>query len=606
MTQELAAKTKQLDEAISTLKVLEQRELQMVQELGAKGAEVEELSQTLALQQQENVKHKTELDELHTEAQQHVSRAESSEQRVGELEAEAQQHVSRAAISEQRIGELETEAQQHLSRAASSEQRVGELEAEVQQHSSRAELSEHRIRELEAEAQQHFSRATSSEQRVGELEAEASLRAHEFDDLVARVEDQEHRIQRQDLELQERCEDLTVMGERLSQEKQHADTLGHELAASKEAHVSCRHELEKEKVHASEEAKRATALAEEIEELSSYTCGSTSEELSVQNRELVLTVHQFKQESELLEAEGQSLRKRLAIFEENLDRVTGQNAQLMGHANHRQKIHHTMQLKEELCQLHMKLRKAHDRIVRLQVDKWGGDFLEALASLCRHGEALGSLCRSGQQANHGGGGAGHSAVHSEAELQLLRPPSRATSEKGSPGHLCASTVQAQTSKTPEAKVSPQKRPEPRLKIQRTPSNPQLRQANAVKGATDANALQQQLRVVERRCFLQKKAFERVSVDFMHFVALLERTVFLADGGRVRVTSNGDGGVPLPVLMQRLRDLILDVQKQHQQCRQVTTGCDEAQGNMDATEFVAMLEDGQSSDVKESSVPASLD
>jgi len=249
------------------------------------------------------------------------------------------------------------------------------------------------------------------------------------------------------------------------------------------------------------------------------------------------------------------------------------------------KIHHTMQLKEELCQLHMKLRKAHDRIVRLQVDKWGGDFLEALASLCRHGETLGSLCRHGQSGNHGA--AGHSAVHSEAELQPAWPPSRGASDRAA------------------ADVSPQKRSETvsaRLTTQRTPSHLHLRRANAVKGSADASTLQQQLRVVERRCFLQKKAFERVSVDFMHFVALLERTVFLADGGRGRPASNGDGSIPLPLLMQRLRDLILDVQKQQQQqCQQGTTGCNEAESDMHAQEFVAMLEDGESEDIKENSM-----
>ncbi|CAE7513280.1 unnamed protein product [Symbiodinium natans] len=102
-------------------------------------------------------------------------------------------------------------------------------------------------------------------------------------------------------------------------------------------------------------------------------------ELRLQNRELCLSLRQFKQDCEMLEAENLSLKEALACMEEDLHRVSDQHAQLVGHVNHRQKIRYTMKLKEEINRLHGDLKKARQRIVQLEVNKESDSLFEALA-----------------------------------------------------------------------------------------------------------------------------------------------------------------------------------------------------------------------------------
>lgn len=102
--------------------------------------------------------------------------------------------------------------------------------------------------------------------------------------------------------------------------------------------------------------------------------------LRVQNRELTLTLRQFRQDLEILEAENTSLREASAIMEDDLDRVTGCHAELLGHVNHRQKIRYTMKLKEEIGRLIAELKKARRRIVQLEVGRDSENLIEALSS----------------------------------------------------------------------------------------------------------------------------------------------------------------------------------------------------------------------------------
>jgi len=72
------------------------------------------------------------------------------------------------------------------------------------------------------------------------------------------------------------------------------------------------------------------------------------EELLAQNKHLMDTNAMLRQECECLRAENQSLKATVVMFEESLEKASCQNAQLAGHANHRQKIKHIEQLKEQL------------------------------------------------------------------------------------------------------------------------------------------------------------------------------------------------------------------------------------------------------------------
>jgi len=71
------------------------------------------------------------------------------------------------------------------------------------------------------------------------------------------------------------------------------------------------------------------------------------EELLAQNKHLMDTNSMLRQDCECLRAENQSLKATVDMFEERLEKASCQNAQLAGHANHRQKIKYVEQLKEE-------------------------------------------------------------------------------------------------------------------------------------------------------------------------------------------------------------------------------------------------------------------
>lgn len=206
-------------------------------------------------------------------------------------------------------------------------------------------------------------------------------------------------------------------------------------------------------------------------------------ELRLQNRELCLSLRQFKQDCELLESENLSLKEALTCMEEDLHRVSDQHAQLVGHVNHRQKIRYTMKLKEEINRLCSELKKARQRIVQLEVSKESESLFEALASVV-----------------------------------------------GTP-------------------LAPRpKRPAPRA----SPVMPHRRAAvgSKLKGNKGDDS-DLRLAEAEQLCMLQQSALDRISMDFQHLKALIERVVMLADTER----RNGAEGGNFAALLHRLREII---------------------------------------------------
>lgn len=97
-----------------------------------------------------------------------------------------------------------------------------------------------------------------------------------------------------------------------------------------------------------------------------------------QNRQLLLTVSALKQECETIQAEKQCLQETVADLERSLDAVSGQHAELAGHVNHRQKIRHTMQIKEERDKLREKHVKLQQRISVLEASQSSQALMSAL------------------------------------------------------------------------------------------------------------------------------------------------------------------------------------------------------------------------------------
>merc|ERR1719482_282686 len=99
-----------------------------------------------------------------------------------------------------------------------------------------------------------------------------------------------------------------------------------------------------------QEVKRSakTAMLQEVET-------SECEKQRAQIKELSVTMQNFKQENEALVVENCRLSESLAIFEEDLDKVSHRNAQLIGHVNPKQKLRYTLKLKDEKNQLRLKM-----------------------------------------------------------------------------------------------------------------------------------------------------------------------------------------------------------------------------------------------------------
>ncbi|CAE7362623.1 Hyaluronan mediated motility receptor [Symbiodinium microadriaticum] len=211
-------------------------------------------------------------------------------------------------------------------------------------------------------------------------------------------------------------------------------------------------------------------------------------ELRLQNRELCLSLRQFKQDCESLEAENLSLKEALACMEDDLHRVSDQHAQLVGHVNHRQKIRYTMKLKEEINRLHGDLKKARQRIVQLEVNKESDSLFEALASVVG-GESYTTASKARR-------GSRLATSQRRGSVAATRPPRR--------GEVVSR------------------------------EDDQVRLAEA-----------------EQLCMLQQSALDRISMDFQHLKALIERAVQLADAER----RHGVEGGNFAALLHRLREII---------------------------------------------------
>lgn len=102
---------------------------------------------------------------------------------------------------------------------------------------------------------------------------------------------------------------------------------------------------------------RAEKTQEQAQLADLTTCVDENEKLLSANRELSLSLQQFKQENEQLQVDNRSLLESVALFEADLEKVSDRHAQLIGHVNKKQKIRYTVKLKDECSQLRLELNK---------------------------------------------------------------------------------------------------------------------------------------------------------------------------------------------------------------------------------------------------------
>lgn len=126
---------------------------------------------------------------------------------------------------------------------------------------------------------------------------------------------------------------------------------------------------------------RAEKTQEQAQLADLTTCVDENEKLLSANRELSLSLQQFKQENEQLQVDNRSLLESVALFEADLEKVSDRHAQLIGHVNKKQKIRYTVKLKDECSQLRLELNKARHRLNQLEGSRRSDNLFGALASL---------------------------------------------------------------------------------------------------------------------------------------------------------------------------------------------------------------------------------
>mmetsp|Transcript_28476 Transcript_28476/g.51484 ORF Transcript_28476/g.51484 Transcript_28476/m.51484 type:complete len:502 (-) Transcript_28476:106-1611(-) len=103
------------------------------------------------------------------------------------------------------------------------------------------------------------------------------------------------------------------------------------------------------------------------------------EQLLAQSRQLADTNSMLKQECECLRAENHGLKDTVVMFEESLEKVSCQHAELAGHANHRQKIRHMQQLKDDREHLRSENQQLRLRLKRAEASSCNRNLYEAMS-----------------------------------------------------------------------------------------------------------------------------------------------------------------------------------------------------------------------------------
>eukprot|EP00933_Yihiella_yeosuensis_P024353 TRINITY_DN18889_c0_g1_i1.p1 TRINITY_DN18889_c0_g1~~TRINITY_DN18889_c0_g1_i1.p1 ORF type:complete len:1436 (+),score=430.97 TRINITY_DN18889_c0_g1_i1:102-4409(+) len=262
------------------------------------------------------------------------------------------------------------------------------------------------------------------------------------------------------------------------------------------------------------------------------TCEKEVEDLRVRNRELSVTLQQFKQENEHLVIENKGLVENVAHFEGDLEKVSDRHAQLIGHVNKKQKIRYTMKLKEECLELRSELGKMRIKQMQLEGRSRAENLHGALAALGYHAPDDAVICR--------GSPSKHPGCSPQASPRISK---------------CGVTINVTSTNTPGQRNSAVN---PRRLIGALTvagSSSTAHPSHAAKGhSLKVAAAEAEKEDALRRCRFQERALERVNSDFEHLVSLVERAVV----GEASVSDGQpkpDGTANFADLLKKLRVLI---------------------------------------------------
>lgn len=225
--------------------------------------------------------------------------------------------------------------------------------------------------------------------------------------------------------------------------------------------------------------------AEELQRLD-----TEAEEFRGQNRELLASLHQCQTELQISVMETQRLQEREEAYELDMLRMSGENAELAGHNNHKQKIRHLAAVKAENQSLRQDLQKSKQKQAQSERQLRTSSFF---------GEAVAE------------------APSTDGPASRIRTPgrARAPATPGKGGHITAS-------------------------IAATPrTSGQGMEAGVMVG--EEAALRREKAEVARMARAHRRASERAASEYQHLVALVEQALdFQSSGTGASATKSAPG------------------------------------------------------------------
>lgn len=286
----------------------------------------------------------------------------------------------------------------------SNEERVKELEGIIANEREQKDAAMKALKELQEQQQQWAEEKVQLQKEVHQAEvkhAEVCGELFTSQQVAALSRDKHQELQGQlnttSLQAEAKKAELVAETERLRAELYEAlagRAEAHQAVAAKEARVASlnqelqelQSDLENFRYKAQEAEKRLQGQVKELESLRVVAAEAESsralaqqqkeelehlrrecEEYRKQSAEILESMQVSQKEMQSMVAELHSLRASDARFESNQASEMERNAQSAGHNNHRQKIHHIINIKEDNRTLRTELKKARQKIAQLEV-----------------------------------------------------------------------------------------------------------------------------------------------------------------------------------------------------------------------------------------------
>jgi len=290
-------------------------------------------------------------------------------------------------LQQRRVDELQQQSleERRFSRGAKSQwQRCEDLEAESQAQAK--ELSQLKD-QLKREEEQRKAQAERFQLILKGSEAVDRLAG------LQKLQEQMQKLQEKSSMQEEQLEALTRRPKKDAEQRSLRSLCTQTDAEESEAVVQLQEELKTVKAEAEVRTKCYRQVQEELQrECDSWQRRAQAlevvpksegckacESLLAEGRELSSTVAMLKEQCENLEVENQSLRSKVDSLQENLEYVSSSHAELAGHANHRQKIRHTIQLKTDRDNTREENFRLKQRIRQLEAGRNSQGIINAVA-----------------------------------------------------------------------------------------------------------------------------------------------------------------------------------------------------------------------------------